>query len=107
MPAAYHGITETWSKEIVGRYLLENYMNKETWDKSAYEDIANFAIVKCIVVLCPHERLLFFSKLRDRFTCKVLEITILSKMKCKSFRCLFTLNKKIVERQVISLSFLP
>lgn len=46
LPAAYHGITETWSKEIVGRYLLENYMNKETWDKSAYEDIANFAIVK-------------------------------------------------------------
>lgn len=46
LPAAYHGIPETWSKEIVGRHLLENYMNKETWDSSAYEDIASFAIVK-------------------------------------------------------------
>ena len=46
LPAAYHGITETWSKEIVGRYLLENFMNKETWSSTAYEDIANYAIVK-------------------------------------------------------------
>lgn len=46
LPAAYHGIPEFWSKEIVGRYLQENYMNKEIWKSNAYEDIANFAIVK-------------------------------------------------------------
>ncbi|MDQ5983067.1 MAG: carbohydrate ABC transporter substrate-binding protein [Eubacteriales bacterium SKADARSKE-1] len=46
LPAAYHGITETWSKEVVGLELMEKYMTKPNWTTSDYENLADFAIKK-------------------------------------------------------------
>lgn len=33
-----------WSGDVVGLYIMENYLTKETWDDAVYEDIANYAV---------------------------------------------------------------
>ena len=41
---AYAGCPQQWTGDVVGKYILENYLNKEEWDANAYEDIAKYVI---------------------------------------------------------------
>lgn len=43
--APYLGVGETWSKDDVGEYVMENYLNKATWNApDDYDTIGNYAV---------------------------------------------------------------
>ncbi|GHV39932.1 hypothetical protein AGMMS49546_12850 [Spirochaetia bacterium] len=42
--APYYGAPATWSGDVVGLRLMEQYMIKETWTAQDYSDIADYAI---------------------------------------------------------------
>lgn len=44
LPAAYHGAPASWSSEVVGLYLMENYLTKADWSEEDYRDISAYAI---------------------------------------------------------------
>ena len=44
LPAAYHGAPASWSSDVVGLYLMENYLTKEDWTQDDYSDIAQYAV---------------------------------------------------------------
>lgn len=44
----YHGTPTSWSSNIVGKKLYEDYMTKENWTEADYEDIARYAIKQWI-----------------------------------------------------------
>ncbi len=47
LAAPYHGAPASWSGDVLGKYLLENYMNKAEWQgEASYEDIAKYAIAQ-------------------------------------------------------------
>ena len=44
LPAAYHGAPASWSSDVVGLYLMENYLTKEEWTQADYGSIAQYAV---------------------------------------------------------------
>lgn len=42
--APYHGAPATWSGDVVGLRLMEQYMTKATWTAQDYKDIVDYAI---------------------------------------------------------------
>ncbi len=42
----YNGAPASWSSEVVGKQLMEQYLIKEQWSENDYSDIADFAISK-------------------------------------------------------------
>jgi raffinose/stachyose/melibiose transport system substrate-binding protein len=42
--APYHGAPASWSGDVVGLRLMENYMTKAQWTEADYNDIADYAI---------------------------------------------------------------
>lgn len=45
---SFSGAPTNWSDNMVGKYILENYLIKEKWTKNDYEDIADYAINRWI-----------------------------------------------------------
>jgi raffinose/stachyose/melibiose transport system substrate-binding protein len=41
---AYAGAPVGWATDNLGGYLMEHYLNKETWPDNAYDDIAGYAV---------------------------------------------------------------
>jgi raffinose/stachyose/melibiose transport system substrate-binding protein len=42
--APYHGAPASWSSDVVGKYIMEQYMVKPNWTEADYSDIADYAI---------------------------------------------------------------
>jgi raffinose/stachyose/melibiose transport system substrate-binding protein len=46
--APYHGAPASWSGDVVGLRLMENYLTKPVWTETDYSDIADYAIEQWI-----------------------------------------------------------
>jgi raffinose/stachyose/melibiose transport system substrate-binding protein len=42
--APYHGAPGSWSGDVVGLRIMENYLTKPVWTETDYQDIANYAV---------------------------------------------------------------
>ncbi|MDR1388470.1 MAG: extracellular solute-binding protein [Treponema sp.] len=42
--APYHGAPASWSGDVVGLYLMENYLTKAVWTDADYQAIADYAV---------------------------------------------------------------
>lgn len=41
---AYAGCPSQWTGDVVGKYIMENYLTAADWDANAYSDIANYVV---------------------------------------------------------------
>ena len=46
LPGVFQGVPETWCENIMGKYLVEQFLSKANWGQSDYEKIAEHGIAK-------------------------------------------------------------